>query len=107
MIKRGLASAPAAALLLFIPPAAAAAPRTHVVVIDKMEFGRMPAGLRVGDSIIWVNKDMFRHSATARNGSFNIDLPTGAKGMTEVKAGTTAVTCKYHPGMQVVLKVSK
>ncbi len=106
-MKRGLLLAPAAALLLWTPPPAAAAPRTHTVVMDKMKFGAVPA-VKVGDTIIWVNKDMFRHTATAKNGAFNVDLPPGAKGKTVIrKAGTFAFICKYHPGMRGVLKVAK
>lgn len=100
--------APAAALLLFVPSAAAAAPRTHVVVMDKMKFGAVPAGIRTGDTILWVNRDMFRHTATAANGAFNIDLAAGAKGRTVVrKAGTFPFICKFHPGMRGVLRVAK
>lgn len=107
-MKRGLLLAPAAALLLFMPPPAAAAPRTHTIVMDKMKFGQPPAGVKAGDTILWVNKDMFRHTATAKDGSFNIDLPAGAKGKTIVrKAGAIAFICKYHPGMRGVLKIGK
>jgi plastocyanin len=107
-MKWGLRLAPVAALLLFMPPPAAAAPRTHTVVMDKMKFGQLPAGVRAGDAILWVNKDMFRHTATAKDGSFNIDLAAGAKGKTVVrKTGAIAFTCKYHPGMRGVLKVAK
>jgi plastocyanin len=96
----------AAALLLWSP--VAAAPRTHVVVIDKMKFGPVPAGVKAGDTIVWENRDMFRHTATAANGSFNVDLRAGAKGKTIVrKAGSIAFTCKYHPGMRGMLKVAK
>ena len=105
---RGLALAPVAALLLLAPPPAAAASRTHTVVIDKMKFGALPANLKSGDTILWVNRDMFRHTATAKNGSFNLDLPAGAKGKTVVrKAGVTPFVCKYHPGMRGVLRVAK
>ena len=84
-----------------------AAPRTHVVVIDKMRFGPVPAGIRAGDTILWVNRDMFRHTATARNGSFSIDLAPKAQGRTVIKAaGKLPVYCKYHPGMTAVLGVS-
>jgi plastocyanin len=109
MIVRGrLALGPVAALLLLLPPPAAAAPRTHVVVIDKMKFGALPSGLKAGDTIIWENHDMFRHTATAKDGSFNVDLPAGAKGkMVLRKPGTFAFTCKFHPGMRGVLKVGK
>jgi plastocyanin len=108
MMKRGLALAPAAALLLLLPPPAAAASQIHVVVIDKMKFGTLPAGLKAGDTIVWENRDMFRHSATARDGTFNVDLPAGAKGKMVVrKAGEFAFSCKYHPGMRGVLRVAK
>ena len=96
-----------AALLLSARPAAAA-PRTHIVVIDKMKFGALPASVKVGDTIEWVNRDMFRHTATANDGTFNLDLPRGAKGKTVIrKAGSIPFVCKYHPGMRGVLKVSK
>ena len=104
-----LAFGPAAALLLLLAPSlAAAAPRTHVVTIDKMKFGALPADVKAGDTILWENRDLFRHTATAKDGSFNVDLPAGAKGKTVVrKAGVIAFTCKYHPGMRGVLKVAK
>jgi plastocyanin len=51
---------------------------------------------------------MFQHTATAKDGSFNVDLPAGAKGKTVVrKAGAIAFMCKYHPGMRGVLKVAR
>ena len=97
---------PLAALLL--SPAAAAAPRSYTVVIDKMRYGALPTGAKVGDMIVWDNRDIFRHSATARDGSFNVDLVAGAKGKIVLrKAGAIAFTCKYHPGMHGVLQVGK
>ena len=97
----------APAVLLMPMPPASAAPRTHTVVIDKMKFGAMPTGLHAGDRIVWVNKDMFRHTATAKDGSFDIDLKPGATGVTILKAGAISVVCRYHPGMRAMLKVSK
>jgi plastocyanin len=99
--------APAAALLLFSPPAAAA-PRTYVVVIDKMKFGVVPAHLRAGDVIVWRNQDILRHTATAADRSFDVDLPAGATGKTILrKAGVISFTCKFHPGMRGVLNVAR
>lgn len=96
-----------AAALLLSPPVAAA-PRTYVVAIDKMKFGGIPPNLKAGDAIVWENHDIFRHTATARDGTFNVDLPPGAKGRTLLrKSGTIDFTCKYHPGMHGVLKVEK
>jgi plastocyanin len=105
-MRRAALFVAAAALLLSSERPAAAAPHTYVVVMDKMKFGPTPARVKVGDSILWVNRDMFRHTATATNGAFNIDLPAGAKGKTVMrKAGAIAFTCKYHPGMRGVLRV--
>ena len=93
------------ALLLAVTPAAAAA-HNYTVIIDKMKFGALPAGLHVGDSITWVNHDFIRHTATATDHSFDTDLPPGAKTtVTLKKAGAIAFSCRYHPGMRGVLQV--
>ena len=81
------------------------AQRVHVIVLDKMAFGPMPAGVRAGDIIEWVNHDIFEHSATARDGSFDVDLKPGATVRTTAKTGTVAFFCKFHPTMQATLVV--
>jgi len=87
---------------------AAVAPTRHVVVVDQMKFGPLPATLHVGDTIVWINHDLFRHSATARDGSFDLDLPAGGSGTIVLrKAGAIAFACKYHPGMRGVIRVAK
>jgi plastocyanin len=87
---------------------AAAAPRVHTIYIDKMRFGPVPQGIRQGDVILWVNKDLFRHTATARDGSFNVDLQPGKSGRTPIrKAGATHFFCKYHLAMKGVLVVTR
>ena len=84
---------------------AAVAPRVHVVVIDKMAFGPMPADVRAGDIIEWVNHGILEHSATARDGSFDVDLKPGATVRMTAKAGSFVVFCKFHPTMQAKLVV--
>jgi len=94
------------AVLLPMPPASAA-PRTYTVEIAAMKFGPVPAGLHAGDRIFWTNKDIFRHTATANDKSFEVDLPPGAKkSMVVTRPGTISVHCRYHPTMRTVLKVS-
>lgn len=89
------------------PGAAATAHRTAQVTVDKLAFGAVPAGLHVGDMVIWVNRDLFRHSATAA-GHFDIDLPPGARRrMLLTRNGAFAFSCRYHPGMKGVLKVGR
>jgi plastocyanin len=99
-------SAALAWALLSTPVAAAAAPRTHVIVIDKMKFGPLPAAVRKGDIIVWDNRDIYRHTATDKR-VFDIDLPAGkAVKMRVTKTGTFPFLCKYHPGMKAVLRVT-
>ena len=99
---------PAAAVLLLAPVGAAAAPRTHVVTIDKLKFGPMPAKVKVGDTIVWRNRDIFRHTTTSKAGGFDVDLPPGKVGKTVIRrAGALPFVCKFHPGMRGVLNASK
>ena len=98
----------AADLVLLPDSVAGAAPVVHTVVIDKMKFGAVPAGVRSGDTIIWVNRDMFRHTATARDISFSVDLPPKSSRRTVIKrSGTIVFYCVYHPGMTGTLAVAK
>lgn len=104
-LRATLITASGAALLLMPPPAAAAA-HSYTVVIDKMKFGPLPTGLRKGDTIIWINRDFLRHTATAADHSFDVDLPAGAKGSTVLShTGTIPFSCRFHPGMRGVLQV--
>ena len=100
--------ASAGALLLTHAPAAAA-PRTYVVIVDKLKFGPIPSELHQGDILVWDNRDLFRHSATADDHhSFDVDLMAGAKKrMVLTKVGTFPFTCRYHPNMRGVLHVGK
>ena len=99
LLSLGVAAAPAFAAAPAATPATAQAKTVHVIVLDKMMFGPMPTGVRAGDVIEWVNHDIFEHSATARDGSFDIDLKPGATVRTTAKAGSFAFFCKFHPGM--------
>ncbi|HEX5182145.1 MAG TPA: cupredoxin domain-containing protein [Allosphingosinicella sp.] len=106
-----LPAAAAAALALAAPASAAprvAKPRVFTIEIRNMKFAPPPAGLRVGDQILWVNHDMFRHTATAADHSFDVDLQAGQSGRIVLrKPGAIAFTCKFHPGMKGVLTVGK
>ena len=99
-----LTAAASAAAAAAVP--AAARPRTHTIVMEKMRFGPAPSGLRVGDTVVWTNRDLFRHTATARDGAFDIDLAPGASGRTVMRtAGRLPYICRFHPGMTGQLTV--
>ena len=104
----GLQVAAAVLALGFGAAAAPAAAKVHTIVIEKMRFGPAPAGLRAGDTIVWINKDPFRHTATARDKSFNLDLPPRTSGKTVVRrAGAVPFFCVFHPAMKGVLQVAR
>ncbi len=97
--------APASAASTAKQPAAAQAHRVHRIVIDKMQFGPMPTDVRAGDIIEWTNRDILEHSATARDGHFDVDLKPGASGRVTATTGTLAFFCKFHPTMTGTLMV--
>ncbi|MGQ0559532.1 MAG: cupredoxin domain-containing protein [Sphingosinicella sp.] len=99
---------------LLLPPlatafaAGAAPPRTHTIVMANMRFGPVPAGIRAGDVIIWVNRDMVPHTATSRQDGFDVALPgRQSRRMTVAQAGTFAFYCRYHPAMRGTLTANR
>jgi plastocyanin len=97
----------AAAVLL---PGAIAVPAhaaTIQVVMDKMEISPAEVSVKVGDTIEWINKDVLAHTATARNGDFDVMMPA-KKTVTSVvkKAGRIEYYCRFHPNMKAVLVVA-
>lgn len=97
----------APAIILVAPAPVRAASRVHTVRMAKMVFGPAPTGVRVGDIIEWWNADLFQHTATARNGAFDVDLKPAEKARTVLGApGVVAYYCRYHPGMTGRMVVS-
>jgi plastocyanin len=66
------------------------------------KLGYLPAEVtaHVGDTIEWVNSDFVAHTATARNGSWDVLIPVNAKKTVVLKTeGTVDYYCKFHPNM--------
>ena len=98
-MHNGLAARMLGALVLVLAAGSARAEIIHIK-IDKLAF--MPAQItaHVGDTIEWTNGDFLAHTATARNGAFDVPIPANGKGRTVVKAaGTVDYYCKVHPNM--------
>jgi plastocyanin len=77
------------------------------IVLDKMAFGPVPAEVHPGDTVVWENRDIFQHTATARDKSFDIDLPPKSEAsMTVGAAGTVDFYCRFHPGMTGTLVIT-
>jgi plastocyanin len=89
-------------------PLLAAEPRTHRIEMQNMRFGPVPAIVKAGDTIIWVNRDLVPHTATARDRSFDVVIPSRGSAATVVRrAGTISFYCRYHPVMRSQLIVSR
>ena len=80
---------------------------TLQITTDNLVFSPAEATAKVGDTIEWINKDVFAHTATARNGDWDIAMPP-KKTVTSVlkKAGTIEYYCRFHPNMKATLTVA-
>lgn len=83
-------------------------PATHTVIIKQMGFQTAQLDVKPGDVVEWKNEDIFAHTATADNGSFDSGLISpGQSWKTVVKgAGTIGYHCRPHPNMTATLVVS-
>ena len=93
-----------AALTLAMPVSADAA--TVQITMENLVISPAEASAKVGDTIEWINKDIFAHTATARNGDWDVTMPP-KKTVTSVlnKAGTVEYYCRFHPNMKATLIV--
>jgi plastocyanin len=94
-----------AALTLGISVSAHAA--TIQITMENLVISPAEATAKVGDTIEWINKDVFAHTATARNGDWDVRMPP-KKTITSVlrKAGTVEYYCRFHPNMKAILTVA-
>jgi len=70
------------------------------IVMDKMVFSPTETTASVGDTIEWVNNDILAHTATARNGDWDVAI-AAKKTVSYVlkRAGSIDYYCRYHPNM--------
>ena len=95
----------AAALVLGASVSAQAA--TIQISMENLEIMPAQVSAKVGDTIEWSNKDVFAHTATARDGDFDVMLPPKKTGSLVVKkAGTFEYYCRFHPNMKATLTVA-
>ena len=94
-----------AALMLTMSVSAHAA--TIQISMENLVISPAEATARVGDTIEWINKDVFAHTATARNGDFDVNMPP-KKTVTSVlkKTGTVEFYCRFHPNMKATLMIA-
>jgi plastocyanin/uncharacterized membrane protein len=79
----------------------------HVVVLKQVRFDPQQIAVNAGDTVDWENQDIFSHTVTANDGSFDSGLiePGHSWQMTFKNPGTIAYHCRPHPNMAATLVV--
>ena len=80
---------------------------TIQITMENLVISPAETSAKVGDTIEWINKDIFVHTATARNGDWDVTMPP-KKTVTLVlkKAGTVEYYCRFHPNMKATLVIA-
>jgi plastocyanin len=88
------------ALLVALVPGAAGAAEVVAIRIEKLAFTPAEVSAHVGDAVEWRNDDFVTHTATARDGSWDVTIPPHESRRVVVKAeGKFEYFCKFHPNM--------
>ena len=100
---RHIAIVAAVALAVAAIPAQGA---TIQISMENLEISPAEASAKVGDTIEWINRDVLAHTATARNGDFDMTMPPKKTvRLVLKKAGSVEYYCRYHPNMKATLKI--
>lgn len=80
----------------------------HTVTMDATSFTPADLSIKAGDTVIWVNRDMFPHTATD-TGTNGFDSGTLAAGASWTRTFTSkadiSYACLFHPTMKGRLQV--
>ena len=80
---------------------------TIQITMENLVIAPAEVSAKVGDTVELVNKDVLVHSATARNGDFDVTMPAKkTETMVLKKSGTVDYYCRFHPNMKAVLTVT-
>ncbi|SIT45536.1 Blue (Type 1) copper domain protein [Paraburkholderia ribeironis] len=103
--RRG--SAVVACVAATLISSAAAAPGTHLVVIEQMRFNPPTLTVQRGDRVMWVNKDLLAHTASATSKAFDSGTIAPDASWTYVarERGSYPYLCSFHPVMRGTLTV--
>jgi plastocyanin len=85
----------------------APAPSTHTVTMEAVGYVPATVTVHVGDTIVWVNKDPFPHTATSQIGRFDSkEIAAGASWSFKPETpGEFPYECTFHPTMKAMVKV--
>lgn len=79
---------------------------THTIAIEGMQFSPATMTVKRGERVVWINKDLVPHTATAAKAFDSGPLDPGKSWrMTTTKPGRYEYVCTFHPTMKAVLVV--
>lgn len=80
---------------------------TIQITMENLVVSPQDTTAKVGDTLELINKDILAHTATARNGDFDVAMPP-KKTVTFVlkKAGMVEYYCRFHPNMKATLTIA-
>ena len=83
-----------------------AAGTTHRVTIEGMQFNPPSVTVERGDTVVWENKDLVAHTATAAGVFDSHEIAPGASWTYVANTpGRHAYICTFHPTMKATLTV--
>ena len=98
---------PVARILAMGLIAASAHAETIQISMENLVISPAAVSAKVGDTVEWINKDIFAHTATARNGDWDLALPPKKTASTVLKkAGIVEYYCRFHPNMKAGLTIA-
>jgi plastocyanin len=93
--------------ILMLHASASADAGTIAITMQNLVISPAEVSAKVGDTIEWINKDVFAHTATARDGDWDVTIAPN-KIVTSVlkRAGTIDYYCRFHPNMKATITIA-
>ncbi len=82
-------------------------PSSHVVDIRQLKFQPAELIVAVGDTVVWINRDIIPHTASGRDDDWSSgELKTnGSWRIVASSQGEQLYYCEYHPNMRASIVV--
>lgn len=92
--------------LVLLAGCGARGPALHRVAIHRFLYQPATLTVAVGDTVLWTNRDIVPHTATAAGSWDSGNIAPGDSALvTLTHAGAFAYACAYHPIMKAKLEV--
>jgi plastocyanin len=96
------------AVLVLIAIGVPARARTVRILMENLVLRPTDTLAKIGDIVEWTNDDVVAHTATARNGEFEVIVPPkSTASIVLLKSGTVEYYSRFHPIMKGRLKIRR